>query len=103
MLRTEKIGKRKGAAVNVKIELDDKPVMFNKELLECLADEPEASSFFNTLTPGHRKYFSNWIESSKTEATRTQRIAHTVSALERRQDFGQMMRMLIQNKKDLAR
>ncbi len=99
----KKIGKRKGAILNVKIELDDKPIIFNKELLECLADEPEAFAFFNKLTPGHRKYFSNWIESAKTEATRTQRIAHTVSALERGQDFGAMVRMLIQNKKNILR
>ncbi len=40
-----KIGKCKGDMVNMQIELDDNPVMFNKELLECLADEPEAFPF----------------------------------------------------------
>ncbi len=97
----KKIGKRKGAIVNVKIELDDKPLMFNKELMECLADEPEAFAFFNNLTPGHRKYFSNWIESAKTESTKASRIAHTITAMISKQDFGMMLREIKKNRKEL--
>ncbi len=95
------IGKRKGAMINVKIALDDKPLLFNKELIECLADEPEASAFFNTLTPGHRRYFSNWIESAKTERTRTTRIAHAITAMINKQDFGAMVRRIKKEKQDL--
>jgi uncharacterized protein YdeI (YjbR/CyaY-like superfamily) len=68
--------------------------------MECLADEPEGLSFFNTLSPGHRKYFSNWIDSAKTEATKTKRIAQTINALSKRWDYGQMIRAQIVNKKD---
>jgi Bacteriocin-protection, YdeI or OmpD-Associated len=32
----------------------------NADLVKCLADEPEAFSFFKTLPPGHQKYFGNW-------------------------------------------
>jgi hypothetical protein len=97
------IGKRKGAMINVKIALDDKPLMFNKELIECLADEPEASEFFNKLTPGHRRYFSNWIESAKTESTRTTRIARAITAMIHKQDFGAMLRGIKKEKQDLLK
>ena len=99
----KKIGKRKGAIVNVKIELDDNPVMFSKELLECLADEPEAFSFFNKLTPGHRRYFSNWIDSAKTESTKASRIAHTITAMVMKEDFGSMIRRIKKERQDLLK
>lgn len=88
----KKIGKRKGASLTVTIDVDNDPVKLNAELMECLADEPQGLSFFNELTPGHRKYFSNWIDSAKTDATKTKRIAQTINALSNRQDYGQMLR-----------
>ena len=88
----KKIHKSKGAVVCVKMEADTSPVKLNSDLLECLADEPDSLSFFNELPPGHRKYFSNWIESAKTEATKTKRIAQTLNALSSRQHYGQMIR-----------
>lgn len=94
----KKIGKRKGALLNVTIELDNNPVQLNTALLQCLADEPESLSFFNELTPGHRKYFSNWIDSAKTETTKAKRIAQTLNALSRRQHYGQMIRAHAANK-----
>ena len=94
----KKIRKQKGASLTVKIEADTKPVKLNAELMECLADEPESLSFFNSLSPGHRKYFSNWIDSAKTDATRAKRIAQTISALEKHWNYGQMLRALAANK-----
>ncbi|MDQ6758118.1 MAG: YdeI/OmpD-associated family protein [Bacteroidota bacterium] len=95
----KKIGKRKGAILLVKMEEDTQPKQLNKELMECLADEPESLTFFNTLTPGHKRYFSNWIESAKTDATKTKRIAQTLTALSHHQHYGQMIRALIIEKK----
>jgi hypothetical protein len=86
------IGKRKGAKLSVKIEVDDSPIKLSDDLLDCLADEPKALEFFNTLSPGHRKYFSNWIESAKTEATKAKRIAMSVNALARGLHYGLMIR-----------
>lgn len=94
----KKIRKQKGASLTVTLEVDSKPVKLNAELMECLADEPEGLSFFNTLTPGHRKYFSNWIDCAKTDATKTKRIAQTVTALASHQDYGQMLRGLAAHK-----
>lgn len=87
-----KIKKQKGASLTVTLEADNKPVKLNAELMECLADEPESLSFFNTLTPGHRKYFSNWIDSAKTDETRAKRIALAITALANHWNFGQMLR-----------
>jgi hypothetical protein len=86
------IGKRKGAKLTVKIEVDDAPVKLSAELLDCLADEPKALEFFNKLTPGHQKYFSNWIDSAKTEATKTKRIEMAVNAMARGLHYGLMIR-----------
>lgn len=95
----KKIRKQKGASLKVNIEADNTPVKFNAELMECLADEPESFSFFNSLTPGHKKYFSNWIDTAKTDVTKTKRIAQTLNALANHQHYGQMIRALT-NKHD---
>ncbi|MEO6583963.1 MAG: YdeI/OmpD-associated family protein [Ferruginibacter sp.] len=95
----KKIRKQKGDSLQLTIEADNNPVKMNGELMECLADEPESLTFFNTLTPGHRKYFSNWIDSAKTEATRTKRIAQTINALSNHWDYGQMIRAQSVNNK----
>ena len=94
------IHKRKGAMLNVQLELDKKPLQLSKELMECLSDEPEALAYFDTLTTSHRFYFSKWIESAKTEPTKTKRIAQAVNALGRKRDFGQMLRALRQDNDD---
>ena len=95
------IGKRKGAVIAVKLEADDKPVTVNADLVKCLDDEPEASLFFETLTPGHQKYFSNWIDSAKTESTKATRIAHTITAMIMKEDFGKMLRRIKKERQDL--
>lgn len=86
------IKKQGGAPVKVQIEEDEKSLQICPELMECLRDEPEAMAFFNSLATGHRNYFSKYIESAKTEATKTKRIAQTVSALGKKYDFGLMIR-----------
>ena len=92
-------GKQKGAVITVHLEADNSPVKLNAALMECIAEEPAGLSFFKTLTPGHQKYFSNWIDSAKTEATRITRIAHTLNALSNHQDYGQMIRSLTNENK----
>lgn len=90
------IKKNKGAMVKVQLAAD-KPYELSGELLECLADEPEALEFFNSLPRAHQNYFSKWIESAKTEATRSKRIAMTVSATAKKWGFGEMIRASKQN------
>lgn len=85
-------GKKKGAMLRVRLELDKKGYVLNKEFMECLADEPSALEFFNSLTQGHRNYFSKWIDSAKTVETRARRIAMAVTGLAKKQDYGSMIR-----------
>ena len=86
------IGKRHGASVKVRLEADEAVFKPDTELMTCLEDEPAALAFFNSLAPGHQRYFSNWIGSAKTEQTKAKRIAAAIRALERHQNYGAMMR-----------
>lgn len=86
------LGKRKGAIVLVKLETDDRTVQINAAFLQCLADEPAALEYFNSLPGSHRNYFSKWIESAKSEATKAGRIARAVTALSRKWGYAEMIR-----------
>jgi len=86
------IGKKKGAMVKVKLEVDKKEFQFNKDFMECLADEPAAVEFFQTLAGSHQRYFSKWIDDAKTVETKTKRIAWTVTALSKKQGYSEMLR-----------
>ena len=88
------IHKRKGATVQVCMETDSRPVLPPAGLIESLEDEPAALEYFKKLAPSHRTYFIKWIESAKTEPTKIKRIAHSVTALSNRQNFGEMLRGL---------
>ncbi len=86
------LGKRKGAMVLVKLEADDRAVQINAVFLQCLADEPLALEYFNSLPGSHRNYFSKWIESAKSDETKANRIARAVSALSKKWDYPEMIR-----------
>lgn len=86
------IGKQKGAMVKVQLEEDKKGFQFNKDFMECLTDEPAAMEFFKTLAGSHQRYFSKWIDDAKTEPTKTKRIAWAVTALSKKQGYGEMIR-----------
>ena len=96
------IGKGKGAMVKVQIEEDKNyKVVPPPELMECLADEPEALAYFNGLAPSHRAYYIKWIESAKTPETKTKRMAQAVLAFSRQLSYGQMIRSLKQDRNQL--
>jgi hypothetical protein len=84
--------KAEGAQLLVKLAIDAKPYEVNGLLMECLQDEPAAKHYFQSLPKSHQHYFSKWIESAKTEPTKTKRIAMAVNAMSKKMDFGQMLR-----------
>lgn len=86
------IGKRHGAMIKLQLIEDKSEFVFNKDFLECLADEPVAEKFFKTLPGSHQRYFSKWIDEAKTEQTKTKRIAMAVNALSKGSDYGKMLR-----------
>lgn len=94
------IGKRKGAMVKVQLQEDKATIPINAELLECLKDDPDAEAYFNSLSNSHKSYFSKWIDSAKTEATKTNRLTKTLVALGKGWDYGKMIREGKQNKED---
>jgi hypothetical protein len=88
------IKKQKGATVQVKMETDEGEIKPPSELMECLTDEPKALSYFHSLPKGHQNYFTNWINSAKTEPTKAKRIAAAINALDKHWGFGEMMRAM---------
>lgn len=90
----KKLGKRKGEKIKVELEVDEKPLVISPALMSCLADEPEALTYFKGLPKSHQHYYSNWIESAKTAPTKAKRIAHAITAFISKQSFSEMMRAM---------
>lgn len=86
------IGKKHGAMLKVELQEDTKEFEFNKDFIACLKDEPSAMEFFQSLAGSHQRYFSKWIDNAKTMETKTKRIAWAVTALSRKQGYGEMIR-----------
>jgi len=85
-------GKKKGATIKAQLSLDESAFVFNADFMECLADDPSAKSFFDSLTGSHQRYFSKWIDDAKTEPTRVKRITMAVNALAKKWGYQEMMR-----------
>ena len=90
------IHKKEGAMLIAKLEVDKKEIKPPAEFVECLKDEPVAYEHFFSLAKSHQLYFTRWIDSAKTEPTKTKRIAQAVNALLKKFDFGMMLRSIKQ-------
>lgn len=90
--------KKTGDTIQLELEHDKTELKLSADFLECLADDPEATQYFNSLPKSHQQYYSKWIESAKTEPTKTKRIAIVVNGLSRHMDFGAMLREQRDNK-----
>jgi hypothetical protein len=86
------LGKKHGDKVKVTLAVDESKIVLSHDMMACLKDEPAALAAFKKLPGSHQKYFSRWIESAKTSATKTKRIVMTVEALAKKMDFGAMLR-----------
>lgn len=83
--------------VGVKVELTlafdaDFEIEMPEDLELCLVQEDELLSIFLTLPKSHRNYFINWLNTAKTEITRTKRLIMIVDAMAKKYDFGTMIR-----------
>lgn len=85
-------GKVAGDTVKVSLALDESKVELNRDFIDCLKDDARAYDFFQTLPKGHQNYFSKWIDSAKTDSTKTKRITMAVIALGQGQGYPEMMR-----------
>ena len=86
------IKKKHGDKLKVTLEEDDREIDLSADLITCLKDEPQAYTFFKSLSKGHQQYFSKWIESAKTTQTKTKRIVMAVIALSQKQGYPEMIR-----------
>ena len=85
-------GKRQGDKLKVILEADDRKFILSPDLIACLKDEPPAYEYFKTLPGSHQKYFSKWIDSAKTSATKTKRILMALLALSNKKGYPEMLR-----------
>jgi len=88
------IHKKEGAMLTARLEVDKKEIKPPAEFVECLKDEPFAYEHYFSLPKSHQLYFTRWINSAKTEPTKTKRIAQAVNALSKKFDFGTMLRTI---------
>ena len=91
-LMRKAIRKQKGASVQLEIEVDSSTLKISPAFIACLNDEPAALQEFNKMPQSHRQYYSNWIDSAKTDTTKTKRIALAVNTLARKMNYGEMIR-----------
>ena len=86
------LGKKKGYTLEVQIGMDKSAFEFNADLVACIEDEPKAQAHFETLSGSHQRYFSKWIDSAKTDATKAKRILQAVTALAKGWGYPEMIR-----------
>lgn len=89
----KKLKKEEGATVELQLVFDaDFKIEMPDDLEICLADEEHLMQQFLSMPKSHQNYFINWLNSAKTEATRTKRIIMIVDAMAKKYDYGQMIR-----------
>lgn len=89
----KKLKKEEGATVSLSLVFDaDFKVEMPDDLEICLADDEHLMRQFLSMPKSHQNYFINWLNSAKTEATRTKRIIMIIEAMTKQYDYGQMIR-----------
>lgn len=89
----KQLRKEAGASVEVAVEEHKGfQIEIPEDLELCLSDEPQLLERFMDLPKSHRNWYVNWLNSAKTESTRTKRLVRIVSAMDRNLSFGEMMR-----------
>jgi hypothetical protein len=89
----KQLKKEEGVIVNLSLTFDaDFKIEIPEDLEICLADEENLLAQFLEMPKSHQNYFINWLNSAKTESTRTKRIVMIVDAMIKKYDFGQMIR-----------
>jgi hypothetical protein len=90
----KKLGKKEGATVSVKFELDLGAPLQSQELLDCLQEDKIALKQFNSLLLSHQNYHHRYVDSAKGAATKAGRILNVINAMHKKQNFGEMIRSL---------
>jgi hypothetical protein len=80
----ERIGKDFGDEVEVILEEDNEPRLVSPppDLEEALKQNPQVEAIFRQLSFTHQKEYVRWIEDSKRETTRQNRISKAIEMLD---------------------
>lgn len=85
--------KEAGAVVELRLEFDaDFKIEMPEDLEICLAQEEGLLAHFLSMPKSHQNYFITWLNTAKTEVTKTKRLIMIVDAMAKKQDFGLMIR-----------
>jgi hypothetical protein len=91
-LRKE-LKKEEGAVLRLELEEDkDFKIDMPADLELCLLEEKHCMENFIKLPKSHQNYYLNWLNTAKTEPTRTKRLTQIVIAMDKQMDFSEMMR-----------
>jgi len=74
----KKLGKKEGAMLNIKFELDKSEALKSQELLDCLAEDSRAHKQFNSLNLSHQNYFHRYIYTAKGADTKAGRTLNVI-------------------------
>ncbi|MFC3559130.1 YdeI/OmpD-associated family protein [Pedobacter jamesrossensis] len=89
----KKLKKEAGNSVKLYLEEDkDFKIDMPEDLEICLFQEEGLIEQFLSMPKSHQNYFINWLNTAKTEPTRTKRLVMIVNAMYKKQDFGLMIR-----------
>jgi hypothetical protein len=88
----KKLYKQAGDILKVQLALDESEIEMPADFADCLEDAPDAKEQFYKQPGSHRNYYIKWIESAKTIETRSKRIAQAIDGLQKKWDYGQMIR-----------
>jgi hypothetical protein len=88
----------KGEKVEVQLQEDKADFIYSADFLACLEDDKKAKEFYESLTGSHQKYYTKWIESAKTDATKAKRIARSLNGFRMKMGYPEMMRYYKANK-----
>jgi len=77
----KKIRKEAGDYVHIILYPDRTQNSTIQDLMDCLAEEPAALSFYQKLDKSDQKAFIDWINGSKSEQVKEERIAKSIDLL----------------------
>ncbi len=92
------IKKNIGEKVAVKLEEDRSSFNFSEDFILCLNEDKHAKTFYDSLPGSHQKYYSKWIDSAKTDATKAKRIAQAINGFKMKMGYAEMLRYYRANK-----
>lgn len=89
----KQLKKEEGAKLHMQLEEDKTFKIEMPEDLElCLLEERHFLENFLSLPKSHQNYYINWLNTAKTEPTRIKRLTQIVIAMDKKQNFSEMMR-----------